>query len=70
MLKWVNEHTCAGFMFIPRKPWPSGNEYHDAGCCNNDIIWVVDLREGKGCPPELETKDHDEKAKTVRVYYD
>ena len=27
MSKWVNEYTCPGFMFVPRKPWPFGNEY-------------------------------------------
>ena len=47
MSKWVNEFTCPGFMFIPRKPWPFGNEYHDACCAESDIIWSVDLREGK-----------------------
>ena len=47
MLKWVNEYTCVRFMFVPRKPWHFGNEYHDAGCCDSDIVWAVDLREGK-----------------------
>ena len=46
MTKWVNEYTCPGFMFVPRKPWPFGNEYHDAGCAESDIIWQVELREG------------------------
>ena len=45
MSKWVNEYTCPGFMFI--QPWPFGNEYHDAGCARSDIIWALDLREGK-----------------------
>ena len=62
MLKWVNECTCPGFMFVP-----FGNEYHDAGCCDSDIVWAVDLREGKDQPPELSNKEHDEKGKTVGV---
>ena len=47
MSKWVNEYGCPGFMFIPRKQWPFGNEYHDAGCAESDIIWLLDLHEGK-----------------------
>ena len=39
MSKWVNEFSCPGFMFVPQKPWPFGNEYHDAGCTDSDIIW-------------------------------
>ena len=27
MSVWTNQFTCPGFMFIPCKPWPFGNEY-------------------------------------------
>ena len=47
MSKWVNEFSCPGFMFVPWKPWPFENEYQDAGCTDSDIIWSLDLREGK-----------------------
>ena len=47
MSKWVNEYTCPGFMFVPRKPWPFGNEYHDACCTLSDIIWSADFCKGK-----------------------
>ena len=47
MSKWVIEYTCPGFMYVPRKPWPVCNEYHDAGSVDSDIIWQADLREGK-----------------------
>ena len=53
MSKWVSEYTCPGFMYVPRKPWPFGNEYHDARCADSDIIWQVDLREGKDRPTDL-----------------
>ena len=43
MLKWLNEYTCPGFMCVPWKPWKFGNEYHDTGCAESDIIWQVDL---------------------------
>ena len=65
MSKWINEYTCPGFMFVPRKPWPFGNEYHDAGCAESDIIWQVELREGKDCLQHLGNKENDDKGKTV-----
>ena len=58
MLKWLNEYTCPGFMCVPRKPWRFGNEYHDARCALNDIIWQVDLWEGKDCPHQLVTEKY------------
>ena len=67
MSKWLNEYTCPGFMCVPRKPWRFGNEYHDAGCALSDIIWQVDLREGKDHPRQLGEKTHDEKGKTIGV---
>ena len=52
-------------MFMPQKPWPFGNEYHDAGCAYSDIIWAVELREGKDCPTQLNNKEFDEMGKTI-----
>ena len=65
MSKWVNEYTCPGFMFVPRKPWPFGNEYHDAYCTESGIIWSVHLREGKDHQREIGAKEHDNNGKTV-----
>ena len=42
MSRSLNEYTCPGFMYIPRKPWKFVNEWHDAGCCC-DVIWSIDL---------------------------
>ena len=67
MSKWVNEYTCPGFMFVPRKPWPFGNEYHDAGCAHSDIIWALDLREGKDRPTNLGNKEFDDLGKTTGI---
>ena len=47
MSVWTNQLTCPGFMFIPRKPWPFGNEYHLVCCCLSGIMWGIDLVEGK-----------------------
>ena len=63
MSKWVNEYSCPGFMFVPRKPWPFGNEYHDAGCAESDIIWSLDLHEGKDRPTKLSPKEFDDLGK-------
>ena len=42
---------CPGFMSVPRKPHPLGNEYHliadrDDG---KPIMWRIKLQEGKDC---------------------
>ena len=57
MSKWINKYMCPGFMYVPRKPWKFGNEYRDAGCADSDIIWALDLREGKDHPQNLGPKN-------------
>ena len=69
MSKWLNEYTCLGFMFVPRKPWKFGNEYHDAGCGLSDIIWQVDLREGKDHLAHLGKKEFNELGSTVGTLF-
>ena len=69
MSKWVNEYTCPGFMFVPHKPWSFGNEYHDAGGAESDIIWLLELWEGKDQPPQLNNKPFDDLGKTVGHCY-
>ena len=54
MSKWLNEYICPGFMCIPHKPWKFSNEYHDAGCAMSDVIWQVDLHEGKDHPQHMD----------------
>jgi hypothetical protein len=65
MSKWLNEFTCPGFMCVPCKPWKFGNEYHDAGCAQSNIIWQVDLREGKDRPAHLGKKEYDNLGSTI-----
>ena len=65
MSKWVNEYTCPGFMFVPCKPWSFGNEYHDTGCAESDIIWSLELWEGKDWPTQLNNKPFDDLGKIV-----
>ena len=35
------------------------NKYHDAGCTDSDIIWALDLREGKDHPQHVGPKEFD-----------
>ena len=37
----------------------------NAGCADSDIIWQIELREGKDHPQHLGGKEHDEKGTTV-----
>ena len=65
MSKWVNEYTCPGFMCVPRKPWPFGNEYHSICCGLMMIMYFVELVEGKDKPHERPMKEYNEMGKTV-----
>ena len=51
MSSWLNKF-CPGFMTVPRKPHPFGNEYHliADGDDGKAIMWRVKLVEGKDRP--------------------
>lgn len=59
MSTWTNQFTCPGFMFVPRKPWPFGNEYHSICCGLSGIMFGVELVEGKDAPKERPFKFED-----------
>ena len=65
MKKWVNQFTCPGFMVVPHKPWPFGNDY--ISICDYDpyVMYQVEMVEGKDRPPELGVREFDEMGKTV-----
>ena len=46
------DQNCPGFMCIPRKPHPFGNEYHSIadGDGGKPIMWRIKLQEGKDRP--------------------
>ena len=44
---WFNKWTCPGWMFVPRKPHPFGNEYHSKACGVATVMDKIDLVEGK-----------------------
>ena len=52
MMKWLNKFTCPGFMFVPRKPWPFGNEFHTIACGETGILFALEIVEGKDQPRE------------------
>ena len=52
MSPWTSKWTCPGWMFVPRKPHPMGNEYHTICCGSTGIMYAIDLVEGKDAPPE------------------
>ena len=65
MSKWLNAFTCPGFMCVPRKPWPLGNEWHTICCAKSGVMYCVELVEGKDRPKEMGPKEFSEKGKTV-----
>jgi hypothetical protein len=50
MLTWANKYTCPGYMFGPRKPWPFGNKFHTIDCGVSEILYNLELVEGKDEP--------------------
>lgn len=59
MSLWTNMFTCPGFIFCPRKPWETGNEYHTIACGTTGILFAVEIVEGKDRPKELGTPRFD-----------
>ena len=53
MSTWINKYTCPGWMFVSRKPWPFGNEYHMVCCSLSGILWQLELVEGKDAPSTI-----------------
>ena len=49
----------------PAKAWPFGNEYHDARYADSDIIWALELHEGKDYPTQLNNKEFNKLGKTI-----
>ena len=47
MSTWTNKYSCPGWMFVPQKLWPFGNEYHTVCCSLSGILWQMELVEGR-----------------------
>jgi len=65
MSVWFNRWTCPGWMFVPRKPHPFGNEYHTICDGTWGVLYHMELVEGKHRAPELPVPKFSEHGKTV-----
>ena len=65
MSQWRNRYTCPGFMFVPRKPWPFGNEYHTVCCGQSRIMWGLELVEGQDARPNVRPEFEELGGKTI-----
>lgn len=57
MNSWLDKF-CPGFMSVPRKPHPLGNEYHSIadGDDGKPVMWRIKLQEGKDRPKDATGK--------------
>ena len=62
---WHNKFTCPGWIYCPRKSHPYGNEYHTACCGKSNILFSLELVEGKDRPSQLPSDFDDLGGKTV-----
>jgi hypothetical protein len=65
MSPWNNRWTCPGWMFVPRKPHPFGNEYHSICCAETMIMYGIELVEGSDTPPQRPRDPNERLGKTV-----
>ena len=63
--KEINRYTCPGWMFVPRKPHPFGNQYHTVTCAKSKVIYNVDIFEGKDQPRVVSKKDFEGRGATA-----
>ena len=61
--KWVSKYTCPGYMVVPRKPWPFGNEYHTICCAMSGLLFALELVEGKDKPNQRPDQEHSDLGK-------
>jgi hypothetical protein len=65
MSVWTNQWTCPGWMFVPRKPHPMGNEYHSICCGLSGIMFAIELVQGKDRPSQLPNDKYSEHGKAA-----
>jgi Transposase IS4 len=53
MMEWANKYTCPGFMYVPRKPHPYGNEWHTICCAESGILFRLEVVEGRDKPAHI-----------------
>ena len=65
MSPWNNCWTCPGWMFVPRKLHPFGNEYHSICCAMTMIMYAIEIVEGSDTPPQKPRDPNERFGKTV-----
>jgi Transposase IS4 len=65
MMVWSSQLTCPGFIFVPIKPHPFGNEWNSICCGISGVMFAIELVEGKDRPPNLGPYKSEEEGKTV-----
>ena len=64
MSTWTNKYSCPGWMLVPCKLWPFGNEYHMVCCSLSGILWQMEIVEEKDAPLQSVSKFNNQE-KTV-----
>ena len=64
MSPWTQRWSFPGWMFVPRKPKPFGNEYHTMCCGLSGVLYSMELVEGKDRPSSLGEMEFDNYGKT------
>jgi hypothetical protein len=62
---WLSKFTCPGWVFCPRKPHPFGNEYHSICDGISNIMFGIELVEGRDEPTAKEKKLYSDKGPTI-----
>ena len=63
--KWVGKYSCPGFMCVPRKPWPLGDEYNTIACGTSGVIYQLEIVEGRDTPKRASPNEFNKMGKTV-----
>eukprot|EP00957_Ditylum_brightwellii_P114223 8708447-Ditylum_brightwellii.AAC.1 len=67
MSLWLNRWSCPGWIFVPRKLWSMGDEYHSMCCGMSSIMFVIEMVEGKYWQKELPSLDPEKKGQTAAL---
>ena len=60
----INRYNCPGWMFVPCKPHPFGDNYHIILCAKYKVIYNIEIVEGKDLLRVMGKKEFEEKGAT------
>lgn len=64
---WMNQLTCPGWMVMPRKPHPFGNEYITICCGLCGVLFHMEMVEGRHRPTSMPPLEYSEMGKTASL---